>query len=309
MSADSWFGAWCGLELNLISFIPIISVGGNKYRSEAALKYFLIQALGSAFVILGVLEFIIFLAPVFIMRIALLLKLGAFPIHFWFPQVIEGLGWFQCIVLITIQKIGPIILLSYLIEVGLQNWIVYWRAVFSAVVGALGGINQLMLRKLLAFSSINHISWIMFGIIMSENSWIIYFILYSVISLTVVIMFHSRQCFHLLQLSGFRGSFFGLVRSLSLLSLGGLPPFTGFVPKWVIIQEIVSCGIFFPLFFLLPIALVTLYYYLRISVMFLVFIYPRIKWNRAEFYFSGWFTGIVGLNFLGLVLSSVFILV
>lgn len=309
VSSDSWFGAWFGLELNLMSFIPLICSKSNKYSSEASLKYFLVQALGSSFVILGTIELIIFLRSICIICIALILKLGASPIHFWFPQVIEGLGWLECFILITVQKIGPIYLLSYLLESKERAYIVYWVAIISAVVGALGGINQLLLRKLLAYSSINHISWLLFAIMLGENCWGLYFIIYSIIVITVVIIFSSRQCFHFSQLISFRGSSWGLIRGVSLLSLGGLPPFTGFIPKWVVIQEMVSQSLFFPLLFLLRISLVTLYYYLRVIVIFIVLNYPIIKWNIMFLYSFGALGFGVGFNLLGLALPSVFILI
>lgn len=158
VSSDSWFGAWCGLELNLMSFIPYVSTKESVYSSEAALKYFLIQALGSSFIIMGAVELVFFVDFGCLLLVALLLKLGAAPMHFWFPQVIGGLTWLQCVVLMTVQKVGPMFLLSYVLVRESACLVVYGRAILSAVVGALGGINQILLRKLLAFSSINHIS-------------------------------------------------------------------------------------------------------------------------------------------------------
>lgn len=224
VSSDSWFGAWCGLELNLIAFIPLIALKKNMYSSEASLKYFLIQALGSAFIVLGSITFLIF--PVsYVMTMALLLKLGAAPLHFWFPQVMEGLSWFQCIILITLQKFAPIYLLSYLIlDLG-KNYIIHLRVIFSAVVGALGGINQMLLRKVIAFSSINHISWMLFSLLLGETYWLLYFSFYAAISTSVVLIFQSQQIFHFLQLFNFNSPVRGVFIFIPLLSLGGLPPF------------------------------------------------------------------------------------
>lgn len=147
-----------GLELNLLSFIPLISAKNNQYSSEAALKYFLIQALGSSVIILAA-SFALTAAgsAKVLMAVALLLKSGAAPFHFWFPRVIEGLQWPSAIILITIQKIAPMSLLSYLT---LEHiFPVFWAAILiSAVVGAIGGLNQTLLRKIIAYSSINHMA-------------------------------------------------------------------------------------------------------------------------------------------------------
>jgi len=92
VSASSWFTAWLGLELNLLSFIPLISSKSNLYSSEAALKYFLIQALGSALILAAAPGFLLnLIEPQVIILSALLLKIGAAPVHFWFPSVIQGI--------------------------------------------------------------------------------------------------------------------------------------------------------------------------------------------------------------------------
>lgn len=309
VSSDSWFGVWCGLELNIISFIPLVYESDNKYRSEAILKYFLVQVIGSSFLLLGVIREIISLRWSVMMCMALLLKLGRAPIHFWLPQVIEGLLWAHVMVLVTVQKFAPIFLLSYLIGDSLNDIVIRLRAILSSIIGAIGGVNQILLRKMIAFSSINHISWIMFGIIISEGTWIIYFIFYSVITLRVIIIFNSRQCYHFLQLVRFKGDLWNLVGIIRVLSLGGLPPFTGFIPKWLLIQDIVSVGIIFPFIILLPITLVTLYYYLRIVILFMIISYPRMRWRCGVSYSYKWNYMLIGVNFLGITIPSFFILI
>lgn len=87
-----------------------------------------------------------------------MLKIGAAPLHFWFPSVIRGLSWGRCIVLLRIQKIAPLGLLSYIVrEVDISGLIIV-RVIAGAIVGSVGGLNQVFLRKIIAYSSINHIS-------------------------------------------------------------------------------------------------------------------------------------------------------
>lgn len=306
ISSESWFGAWCGLELNLMSFIPFVRSKENCYLSEASLKYFLIQALGSAFIILGAVICLYNHNLIILLTMALLLKLGAAPFHFWFPQVIEGLTWAQGLILITIQKIGPLYLLIYT----LYNWstsFIAARATLSALVGAVGGINQSLLRKLLAFSSINHISWIMFRIFISENLWLTYFLFYSFISSSIIYLFHSQKCFFISQLIFFNKPGLDIIRFLSLLSLGGLPPFTGFIPKWIVVQEIIKQNQIFPFIILLSSSLLTLYYYLRIRIIFINVVYPNIKWNTKTNYINA-SPLLVVLNFFGLVVPALCLL-
>nr|QZI85885.1 NADH dehydrogenase subunit 2 [Laomedia astacina] len=307
VSSDSWFGAWCGLELNLMSFIPFISSSMNQYSSEACLKYFLIQALGSSIIVLGFIFIMISSSFIALMTFALLLKLGAAPVHFWFPQVMEGLNWNQCLILMTLQKIAPMYLVSYTIYIS-NNLIVFWSSIISAMVGALGGVNQMFLRKLLAFSSINHMSWMLMSMLVSENSWSLYFIFYSFISASIVVLFNYQQFFHLNQLSNFTNYKLGLISFMSLLSLGGLPPFSGFIPKWIIIQELVFKSYFFSLLIFLLSSLVTLYYYLRVTIVYMTFLSPKLKFNLMNNVKSKKVSFFMSLNFIGLIFPSMFML-
>ena len=96
---------------------------------------------------------------------------------------------------------------------------------------------------------------------------IFYFIFYLIITTSIVIIFHFLQSFHFNHIYNERNIYPSIkfVTFLSLLSLGGLPPFTGFFPKWILIQEIINHNLYLLLSVLLASALITLYYYLRIS--------------------------------------------
>lgn len=309
ISSDSWLGVWCGLELNLMSFVPFIFVEKNLYSSEASLKYFLVQALGSSFIVLGAVVYNFLLNFMVIITLALILKLGAAPFHFWFPQVIEGLSWRQSLVLMTIQKVAPMYLLTYLVIHPAVIKVLVARVIASAIVGGIGGINQILLRKLLAYSSINHISWMLLALIMRENSWLLYFIFYALISGSIVILLHSCQAYHFNQLIRFNKPELSILRFLSLLSLGGLPPFSGFLPKWFLIQEMVNQKFWFLLLILLLRSLLTLYYYLRVRLIYLNVSLVKFKWRVKVPYLGKNNLFVVRINFLGLFLPSAWILV
>nr|UKS08551.1 NADH dehydrogenase subunit 2 [Grapsus albolineatus] len=282
ISSTSWFGAWIGLELNALSFIPLIAMKMNPYYSESALKYFLIQALGSALLIMS--SFILIstfeMASIFLF-LALLLKLGAAPFHFWFPQVMEGLAWPQAFLLMTLQKLAPMILLSYLITSNLVTKMTIMAAMLTAVIGALGGLNNMHLRKIIAFSSINHMSWMLMALSVGDSFWLFYFLVYAIIVLSATTTFSSLQTFTLSDLvQSERSSVFNsTLISMNFLSLGGLPPLTGFIPKWLTIQIMADLNLFIPLFFLLVSALITLYFYLRIIISFLIVLNPSMSFN------------------------------
>lgn len=274
ISSYSWLGAWIGLEINLLSFIPLIRIKNNPFSSEASIKYFLIQALASSIFLFSVIiiiskrfiitDIIIFNKILFIIiNSALIIKLGAAPFHFWFPEIIEGINWINRLILITWQKIAPIVILSYTIK---NNQFILLIIIISTFIGRIGGLNQINIRKIIAYSSINHIGWILRTFLINEILWISYFIIYSFISISIVLIINKFNIFLLKQI-------FSIIRKnylikffliLNLLSLGGLPPFLGFFPKWIIIQNLRS-NHFFIAIFIIIITLITLFFYLRIT--------------------------------------------
>nr|UYR22040.1 NADH dehydrogenase subunit 2 [Carcinus maenas] len=292
ISSSSWFGAWLGLELNLLSFIPLITLKMTSYLSEAAIKYFLIQAMASTILIMSSTLFM--MNPDYsysLILLSLILKLGAAPFHFWFPQVMEGLLWPQTVVLLTIQKLAPMFLISYLCFNSYLTTIIMVSSMMSAIVGAVGGLNVMKLRKVMAFSSINHMAWMLIAISLNDILWSTYFVLYSMISISVVTLFNFTRSYVISDLTNNleSTSLSGLVIPMSLFSLGGLPPFTGFVPKWLMIQLLVANKLMIPLTVLLASSLITLYFYLRIMIPMILLTFPSLMLSLnkgVQFYFK-----------------------
>nr|ASM82787.1 NADH dehydrogenase subunit 2 [Neoperla ignacsiveci] len=317
ISSNSWFSAWIGLEVNLLSFIPLMTNTSNVASTEASLKYFLTQALASATLLFS----IIFAALTFSMihsllisnlflntliNSSLLLKMGAAPFHFWFPGVMEGLSWSNSLILMTWQKIAPLILLSYNLTL---NTFTVFIIVMSILIGSLGGLNQTSLRKILAYSSINHLGWLISALLIGGFAWNTYFILYTLLTATAIFMFDSFKISHLNQAFSFHSihpiSKFFLF--CSLLSLGGLPPFLGFLPKWIVIQNMVELGLIPLISVMVVLTLMTLFYYLRVTFSAFMLSYSETTWHSSPLEMSHRFylTIILGMtSAFGLVLSS-----
>lgn len=287
ISSNSWLSAWIGLEINLLSFIPLIrDYKNNLISREASLKYFLTQALASVILLISSLLIILKIKlnllvdnSIFnyIIISTLLTKLGAAPFHFWFPRVIEGLNWINSLILITWQKVAPIILLFY------QNckFIIFRVIILSALIGTIGGINQTSLRKILAFSSINHISWILRALYYSEILWINYFLIYSFLTFRIIYLFNIFNISYINQLFSlhFNSKLLKFNFIINFLSLGGLPPFLGFLPKWNTIQILVLNENYLLIFIITVLTLIALYYYTRLTFSSLILNYTENKWN------------------------------
>nr|WGO58133.1 NADH dehydrogenase subunit 2 [Symploce tubercularis] len=287
ISSNSWFGAWMGLEINLLSFIPVMSSNENVFTTEASLKYFLVQALASA-ILLFLITSKTMLEDMFsmfnstalsiILMTPLLLKGGAAPFHWWFPSVMEGLNWNNCFILMTAQKIAPLILISYSMKLSMFSSSII---ILSVLIGAIGGYNQISIRKILTYSSINHMGWMLSAMLLGENFWLMYFFIYSFLTLTIISIISPFQISFINQVFLFNNDnpTMKFLLFTSLLSLGGLPPFLGFLPKWLIIQSMVNNGLILLITIMVVLSLITLYYYLRISYSSFIILHSEPSWN------------------------------
>nr|YP_010729922.1 NADH dehydrogenase subunit 2 [Parnassius hardwickii]WEF74832.1 NADH dehydrogenase subunit 2 [Parnassius hardwickii] len=310
ISANSWLGCWIGLEINLLSFIPLISNSKNLLSSEAALKYFLTQSIASINFLFSILLKLILLKNFEINNLfsilinsSLLMKMGSTPFHFWFPNIIEGLSWFNCFILMTWQKISPMILLSYY----MNNNFLMFIMILNVIVGTMGGINQTSLRKLMSFSSINNLGWMLAALMMTENLWIFYLMMYSFLISIMCFFFNMLNIYYINQLFIVNMKF-SLKMSLliNFLSLGGLPPFLGFFPKWIIINFLIMNKLFIISFIFIMMSLIMLFFYIRIMYSSIMFNYLKMKWfkNFMKNYLLSIMNIFSMISLLGMIIST-----
>nr|AHH92973.1 NADH dehydrogenase subunit 2 [Lethe dura] len=314
ISSNSWLGCWIGLEINLLSFIPLISNSSNLLNSEASLKYFLTQTIASIN-LLFVIILSLFLMKNFFMNnfisilinSSLLMKMGSAPFHFWFPNIMEGLSWLNCFILMTWQKITPMILLSYYSNINFLMFIL----ILNVLIGAIGGFNQTSLRKLMAFSSINNLGWMLSALLISENLWMTYFLLYSFLISIMCFLFYMLNIFYINQMFNFNINFsikFSIM--INFLSLGGLPPFLGFFPKWLIINYLILHKLYIISFFFIFMSLIMLIFYIRIIYSSFMFFSFKFKWFKIFIKNNS----LIMINFfsfislLGMIFSTLFFL-
>nr|YP_009387930.1 NADH dehydrogenase subunit 2 [Aquatica wuhana]ART65571.1 NADH dehydrogenase subunit 2 [Aquatica wuhana] len=284
ISAYSWLGMWIGLEINLLSIIPIIS-SKNMVSSESSIKYFITQAIASTVILMTIIMMMWkfnFYSKIdnsnliLIMNSGLLLKMGMAPLHFWFPEVLEGLNWNNCMLMLTWQKITPMMLLMY----NTESTLFYSTVIISGmIISSILSMNQISMRKLMAFSSINHMGWMMAAMIMEKSIWMIYFLIYSFITINITYMmkntFYLNQLFPYLNSSPTMKMFF----MLNFLSLSGIPPFLGFLPKWMVIQMLIENSMFLLSIIMIAFTLIMIYVYMRIMMSSLIMKINQSNWN------------------------------
>nr|QFG38881.1 NADH dehydrogenase subunit 2 [Pararetifusus carinatus] len=297
ISSIHWLSIWAGLEINLIGFLPMLVYQKSMSESQSAVKYFIIQALGSSFLIFG--SLMVFKMSFtwdmcinmhsssvlgFLMLIGgLCIKLGLFPFHYWLPSVMAGLSWISCLLLATWQKFAPLFLALCLLELSESYMMVLTFCMISSgsvLVGGLGGLNQTQIRALLAYSSISHLGWMMFALIHGEWTMKMYLMIYVLISVSLFLSLWYKNLGMMKNINNLKNwSSMQLTVMLLILSLGGLPPLLGFISKWLVIMTSTVSPWMSIIFMLILGSLMSLFYYL--SLFFSMFLSNLKKFSMG----------------------------
>uniref|UniRef100_A0AAU6W8H3 NADH-ubiquinone oxidoreductase chain 2 n=1 Tax=Tinodes ventralis TaxID=3144872 RepID=A0AAU6W8H3_9NEOP len=289
LSNNSWIISWLLMEINLFSFIPLIS-NKNSYSSESLMKYFFIQTVYSLMLFMTILMMMNWMniknTIIKFMNLMILMKMGSAPMHFWYIQLIESLSWMNLFLISTWQKIIPLILLTYNFNMNILFLSIYLNSLFSA----LGGINQISLRKILGYSSINHLSWMLCSIMINENLLNFYFLIYMISMMNICLMFFYYNINYMNQMIYFNNLKLNLMYMLIIfLSMGGLPPFLGFLPKWFMINYLIMNNYLMMSLFMIMMSLIVLFFYFMLIHQNLMFNNFKMKWfiefknNKSKF--------------------------
>nr|YP_009111804.1 NADH dehydrogenase subunit 2 [Montifringilla nivalis]YP_009642659.1 NADH dehydrogenase subunit 2 [Montifringilla henrici]AHN16456.1 NADH dehydrogenase subunit 2 [Montifringilla nivalis]QBO71574.1 NADH dehydrogenase subunit 2 [Montifringilla henrici]QCI56411.1 NADH dehydrogenase subunit 2 [Montifringilla henrici] len=277
MSSNHWIMAWAGLEINTLAILPLISKSHHPRAIEAATKYFLVQAAASALVLFssmtnawhtGQWDITQLTHPIscLVLTSAIAMKLGLVPFHFWFPEVLQGSPLTTGLLLSTAMKLPPITLL-FMTSPSLNTTLLTTMAILSTALGGWMGLNQTQIRKILAFSSISHLGWMAAIIVYNPKLTLLNFYLYTLMTATVFLTLNSAKVLKLstLMTAWTKVPSLNAMLLLTLLSLAGLPPLTGFLPKWLIIQELTKQDMAPTATILSLLSLLGLFFYLRLA--------------------------------------------
>nr|QOW38120.1 NADH dehydrogenase subunit 2 [Aphyocharax rathbuni] len=300
--AHHWLLAWAGLEMNSLAMIPIIIKDQHPRSVEAAVKYFIMQASGGLILLFAVtvnsfvynwtISPINYAPATIVMVLAIALKLGMAPFHMWFPEVLQGVNLNTCLILCTWQKLAPFALAVQAAE-SLMPELLMALGLLSTLVGGWGGLNHLQVRKLLAFSSIAHLGWMFIIIQFSPRLATLAMVTYIIMTAAVFIAYKQvlSTTISSLALNWTKSPLLVAIITLTIASLGGLPPLTGFAPKVMILAELAENG--YPVVGLMAAlsAQLSLFFYLRLGHAMSLMLWPNlfhssILWhlkNKARF--------------------------
>nr|AVP81706.1 NADH dehydrogenase subunit 2 [Hylarana nigrovittata] len=287
LSSHHWILAWMGLEINSLAIIPLITAKPHPRAIEAASKYFLTQATASALILFSSLINAWYTGgwdihtltdlPTNAITIALMMKLGLVPVHFWMPEVIQGTPLFTGLILSTWQKMAPmaiIIQCSHLMNLNL----VILLGFASILIAGWGGISQTQLRKIMAFSSIGHLGWTILVLKFNPELALYNFFLYVIMTTAMFATLISINTTKMSEIatSFYKNPYLTLITMLLLLSLAGLPPLTGFIPKILISLELVKYNAILLAAMVMLISMLSLFFYLRLSYLLFLTMSPNI---------------------------------
>nr|AFT90772.1 NADH dehydrogenase subunit II [Anolis carolinensis] len=277
MTSYHWLMAWVGLELNTLAIIPIISTMHHPRSTEAATKYFLTQAAASALILFSSMTNAwntgswditqpLTSPSHILLTMALAMKLGLAPLHFWLPEVIQGSTMTTAFIITTWQKIAPMSLI-FLTMNNLSTSAFLLMGLLSSLVGGWGGLNQTQTRKIMAYSSIAHLGWMATISSIMTNILIMNLLIYLIMTASVFLslIISKSKTIQDTTSTWTLSPTLTIIMLLSLLSLGGLPPLTGFIPKWLIMEELILQNFNLLISMMAASSLLSLYFYLRLT--------------------------------------------
>nr|BBU25619.1 NADH dehydrogenase subunit 2 [Telmatherina celebensis] len=284
-ASSHWLLAWMGLEMNTLAILPLMMHQHHPRAVEATTKYFLTQATAAAMLLFAAttnaylsgqweLQQMTHPLPLTIITLALALKIGLAPLHAWLPEVLQGLDLTTGLILSTWQKLAPF---AILLQLPPTNSMFIALGLLSTLVGGWGGLNQTQLRKILAYSSIAHLGWMIIILQFSPHLSLLTLMIYVIMTFSAFLVFkiNKASTINMLASSWTKSPILTTLTPLVLLSLAGLPPLTGFMPKWLILQELTKQDLALTATIAALSALLSLYFYLRLSYAMTLTISPN----------------------------------
>jgi NADH-quinone oxidoreductase subunit N len=304
-SANHLLSLYLGLELmSLCLYAMIAFYRDDKLATESAMKYFVLGALASSILLYGMsllygltgsLELpeirnavstmdqtnLALILAVVLIVVALAFKLGAVPFHMWVPDVYQGSPTSTTAFLGAAPKIAAFTMIMRLLVGGLEDLQVMWQQMFiilallSVAAGNIIAIAQDNLKRMLAYSTISHMGFFLFGILSGTaagySAALFYVLIYATMSCAAfgLILYLSAKDFESDKLTDLKGlskrnPVLALLLLITMFSMAGVPPTAGFFAKMSVIQALVDAGLVWVAVVAVLLAVIGAYYYLRI---------------------------------------------
>ena len=304
VSAHNLLTVYLGLELLSLALYAMVALQRDSiFASEAAMKYFILGALASGMLLYGMsmlygssgsldlseisrqittsqMSLVTVFALVFIV-VGVAFKLGAVPFHMWVPDVYQGAPTAVTLFIASAPKIAAFAMMIRLLVDGLSGLQSHWQdmliilSVLSLAVGNLFAIAQTNIKRMLAYSTISHMGFLMLGVLTGSSDGyaaaMFYTISYTLMSLAAfgMVVLLSRNGFEAERIDDFKGlnernSWFAMVMMFVMFSMAGVPIFLGFWAKLFVLRELVHAGMTWLAVVAVIFSVIGVFYYLRI---------------------------------------------
>ena len=305
ISANSLVMIYLGLELTSLSTYALVAYDRDSSRgSEAAMKYFVLGSMASGMLLYGMSmiygatgslnldtigaavssgkrdDLILVFGLVFLV-VGLAFKLGVVPFHMWIPDVYEGAPAGVTLFIAAVPKMAAFAMAFRLLQTGLGELHADWQqmlavlSVLSIVLGNVAAIAQTNIKRMLAYSTISHMGFILLGFAPGTGAgygasmyYVIVYSLMTAAAFATIILLSSRgvEAEHLDDFKGLnqRNSWYAAVMAMVMFSMAGVPVFVGFFAKWLVIQATLQAGMLWLAVVAVVFSVVGAFYYLRV---------------------------------------------
>ena len=226
-------------------------------------------------------EYMVLIFGLVFIVIGLAFKLGAVPFHMWIPDVYQGAPTAVTLFISSAPKIAAFAMLMRLLVDGMPSLHASWQemlillSILSMATGNIIAIAQSNIKRMLAYSTISHVGFLMLGVLTGTTEGyaasMFYVVVYTLMSLGGfgVILLMSRAGFEAERLDDFKGlnernSWYAFIMLILMLSMAGVPPFLGFWAKWSVLSQVVQTGLVWLAVVAVLFAIIGAFYYLRI---------------------------------------------
>nr|QEP09175.1 NADH dehydrogenase subunit 2 [Aphaena discolor nigrotibiata] len=242
MSSNSIMFSWMSLELNLISFLPLLKKS-NK-MNEQLMKYLIIQSMSSSMMMISMIINSMINNPInesILMMTGIMMKMGMMPFHLWLPGMMQMMSWEMCMMMTTVQKIIPTVMLVQLTSIKMMMI----PMMMSMLISPLSGMKQTSMKKMMAYSSITNSPMMIMSLKLSKQQFNMMMMMYFTINIMMMNTMKKNNINFMNQLNS-QTNMTKISLMISSMSMSGMPPMTGFMIKWMILKSTINFSLMMP---------------------------------------------------------------
>uniref|UniRef100_UPI0030FE85D2 NADH dehydrogenase subunit 2 n=1 Tax=Austropallene halanychi TaxID=3135633 RepID=UPI0030FE85D2 len=274
---------WFAMELNTSAIIPILAMN-NKKNKGMAMKYQIINSFAALIFMFTTMNMNMMMNKMnlmyMLMMLSMIMKLGMFPFMFWFISIMKNMNWYSIMLLSSIQKIIPLMILTWM-ELKMNFLMMNIIIIMNVTITAINTLTSNNIKIIMAFSSISYTSWIMMIMMYSNTYWMLIMFIYTMNMMLLTKMMSKKKMNKLMKTSKEKN----MMMAFILLNIGGMPPMAGFAMKIMIIKLIMtsmSTMLFITSLIMLVSATMMLFVYMKLIISSMMKMQMTMTWKKMK---------------------------